>query len=301
MPFFSIVIPTYNRANYLSKTMRSILNQTFKDFELIIIDDGSTDDTESVISQTFSTDQRVIYHWKANEERGAARNFGFKKAKGKYVVFFDSDDIMKDSHLTVLYDAIIKRDEVNIWATKYDLRRNGKTYQAPIASLKEGFYNYKSLIRGAHFGTLVCVKKANENLLMFPEDRELASLEDWIFTVSNTVNDKIYLINENTITVNDHDDRSMANHKTAISVRLRATQYLLDNISFTSLEQKTIKAYSYYFCSIHSYIGHEKKQALKHIFKSINLKGVKIIFIILIIKILIGKKLIDQIRKLADV
>ena len=73
-PLFSIVIPTYNRAHLIGKTIESVLRQEFTDFEILIVDDGSKDNTEEVAS-TF-TDKRIRYLKKQNAERGAARNYG---------------------------------------------------------------------------------------------------------------------------------------------------------------------------------------------------------------------------------
>ena len=78
---FSIVVPTYNREKFIVKTIQSLLNQTYNNFELLIIDDGSTDNTEKVVREI--EDQRIQYHQKENGERGAARNYGAKLAKGK--------------------------------------------------------------------------------------------------------------------------------------------------------------------------------------------------------------------------
>ena len=89
-PFFSVVIPTYNRANMISGAIQSVLEQTFKNFELIIIDDGSTDQTAHVIAG-FS-DERIKYNYQQNTERSQARNNGIKIASGRYICFLDSDD-----------------------------------------------------------------------------------------------------------------------------------------------------------------------------------------------------------------
>ncbi|HLF46080.1 MAG TPA: glycosyltransferase family 2 protein, partial [Chitinophagaceae bacterium] len=106
MIFFSVIIPTYNRAHLIKETIDSVLRQTHPHFEIIIVDDGSTDDTKQVIENHFGKDARVIYFYKQNEERGAARNFGLKQAKGDYAVFLDSDDLMLSPYLETL-DKII--------------------------------------------------------------------------------------------------------------------------------------------------------------------------------------------------
>jgi len=90
-PIFSVIIPTYNRANLLPRPIKSVLNQTYQNFELIIVDDCSTDNTEEVVKAFF--DERIKY-FKHKKNKGVlgARNTGFKLAKGKYIAFLDSDD-----------------------------------------------------------------------------------------------------------------------------------------------------------------------------------------------------------------
>lgn len=104
MPLFSVVLPTYNRANWLKRSIQSVLEQTFEDFELIIVDDGSTDNTRDVISGF--ADSRILYHYQENKERSAARNAGIKLASGDYVCFLDSDDVYLPWHLETLKKAL---------------------------------------------------------------------------------------------------------------------------------------------------------------------------------------------------
>jgi glycosyltransferase involved in cell wall biosynthesis len=89
---FSIIIPTYNRAEIIGKTIESALGQTFQNFEIIVVDDGGTDNTEEVIQAFYSP--KLSYYKKENAERAAARNFGAARGKGNYVTFLDSDDIL---------------------------------------------------------------------------------------------------------------------------------------------------------------------------------------------------------------
>ena len=92
-PTVSVIIPTYNRAHLVDRAIQSVLNQTYKDFELIIVDDGSTDNTEDIIKEFQKKDERIKYI-RHEENRGgsAARNTGIKAAKGEYIAFLDSDD-----------------------------------------------------------------------------------------------------------------------------------------------------------------------------------------------------------------
>ena len=86
---FSIIIPTYNRAAFLPKAIESVLAQTYTDWELIVVDDGSTDNTREVVAQY--NDERIIYIYQENAERSAARNNGISQAKGDFICFMDSD------------------------------------------------------------------------------------------------------------------------------------------------------------------------------------------------------------------
>lgn len=92
-PTVSVIIPTYNRAHLIGRAIQSVLNQTYQDFELIIVDDGSTDNTEDIIKEFQKKDERIkrIRHDK-NKGGSAARNTGIKAAKGDYIAFLDSDD-----------------------------------------------------------------------------------------------------------------------------------------------------------------------------------------------------------------
>jgi glycosyltransferase involved in cell wall biosynthesis len=94
-PLVSIILPTYNREKYIKRAIESTLSQTYKNIELIIIDDGSTDKTKDVI-QPYLVDQRVHYIYQQNKGASAARNNGIKVSKGKYIAVLDSDDFWCD-------------------------------------------------------------------------------------------------------------------------------------------------------------------------------------------------------------
>lgn len=89
MPKVSVIIPTYNRSQYLRNSIDSVLNQSYQDFELIVVDDGSTDDSKEVLSKF---NGRIRYFYQENMGVSAARNKGIREAKGEYIAFLDSDD-----------------------------------------------------------------------------------------------------------------------------------------------------------------------------------------------------------------
>lgn len=108
-PFFSIIIPAYNLENYIAAALQSVLVQTFQDFEIIIVDDGSSDETVSII-QSFH-DPRIRLVSQVNGGVSRARNAGMKKAVGAYIAFMDGDDYWYPEHLELAADfsTVIRR------------------------------------------------------------------------------------------------------------------------------------------------------------------------------------------------
>ena len=104
----SVVIPTYNRGHVIRKSIESVLNQSFDDIEVIVVDDGSTDDTKLVVHNI--NDDRVRYIYQHNAGACAARNTGIDCAGGDYIAFQDSDDIWHSEKLERQYQKIISVD-----------------------------------------------------------------------------------------------------------------------------------------------------------------------------------------------
>lgn len=106
----SIIVPVYNVENYLQATLDSILNSTYQDFEIILVDDGSTDDSGQICDQYAGFDHRIHVIHQANAGISAARNAGLSRATGEYIGFVDSDDLIHPHLFQVLYDAITSGD-----------------------------------------------------------------------------------------------------------------------------------------------------------------------------------------------
>jgi len=103
---FSIIIPTFNRARLISRAIESVLAQDFEDWEMIVIDDGSTDNTGDVVRLFTDIDTRISYHYSQNQGAAAARNLGCSFALGKYFTFLDSDDEYLPGHLSLRAELI---------------------------------------------------------------------------------------------------------------------------------------------------------------------------------------------------
>ena len=250
-PFFSIIIPTYNRANFIAKTVQSVLEQTFSDFEIIIIDDGSTDNTEEVIKSI--SDNRIKYIYIKNAERAAARNYGCKLALGEYVTFFDSDDLLYDIHLTVA-DKIIKANKgIEVFHLGYDIKNDDGKIIKKVNNL--GTTVNKGLISGnilSRNGIFINKKSAIQN--PFNTDRKLSALEDWELWLRLATQYPIYCFNKVTSSIINHDNRSvLQTDKQQLIQRFEALlKYILTNEKVVSYYRKDIRKFK---ASCYSYIA----------------------------------------------
>ena len=98
---FSIILPSFNRAHTLTRAIESVRNQSIQSWELIIIDDGSTDSTAHLVHRAMAEDHRIHYLLQENQGVSAARNYGMSQARGEYLAFLDSDDTLDANHLQV--------------------------------------------------------------------------------------------------------------------------------------------------------------------------------------------------------
>ena len=128
---FSVIIPTFNRAELLLEAIESVLQQGADDCEIIIIDDGSTDYTNESINSL--NNERLKYYYQSNQGQSAARNLGVKKAKGRFIIFMDDDDYWLPDHLNQFRLVIEKEDEKRkIYRTGFmRCTQDGKMIAAP--------------------------------------------------------------------------------------------------------------------------------------------------------------------------
>jgi len=173
-PYFSVIIPTYNRAHLIADTIQSVLDQSFTDFELLIVDDGSTDDTKEVV--TSINDERINYIWQENGERGKARNHGVLKAKGHYVFFLDSDDAIATAYLAHAFEQIKAKNEPEFFHIRYKLVNGDSSLPAP--HLKSATIHQK-VNRQNQFACQFFLRKDIALRYPFSENRDLKIGEDW--------------------------------------------------------------------------------------------------------------------------
>ncbi|MEE9614146.1 MAG: glycosyltransferase family A protein, partial [Thermodesulfobacteriota bacterium] len=112
----SVVVPVYNRPEYVREALTSVFGQTFKDYEVIVVDDGSTEDTKGALGEYL---QGVNYFYKKNGGAASARNYGIEKSTGEYVAFLDSDDLWEEDKLDVQVEFLSRNPDVGLVCSDY--------------------------------------------------------------------------------------------------------------------------------------------------------------------------------------
>lgn len=144
---FSIVIPVYNVEKYIDKCLNSVLNQTYEDFEVIIVNDGTKDNSQKIIDKYVNIDKRFKCFKKENGGLSDARNYGVKYAKGDYLVFIDSDDYVSEDYLNQVN--MVLTEEKNIDVVKIKLiivNEEGKELRREDGLNKNGNVEFSELV-----------------------------------------------------------------------------------------------------------------------------------------------------------
>ena len=135
-PKISVIIPVYNVETYIEECLNSVIGQTFRDIEIILVNDGSTDLSLEIIKTFAEKDKRITFYSQENKGVSVARNSGIRKARGEYILFVDSDDKIVENTLTVLYQHAIE--------TNADLVLGNASYWYPDGTLQPSFVRRKA-------------------------------------------------------------------------------------------------------------------------------------------------------------
>jgi hypothetical protein len=180
----SIIMPTHNRNNTICRAINSVLVQTYKKFELIIIDDGSLDGTEKTIKETFKSDNRIKYFkFEKNIGVSAARNYGLYKSNGNYIFFLDSDNEWRSDFLDIMLNYMV----INNLDAVYSAIAFTNDFKYYNQSLGKEF-DFNDLLR-QNFIDLNCFAYKKRNNIYF--DTSIQRLVDWDFIISVVHNCKV--------------------------------------------------------------------------------------------------------------
>lgn len=165
VPFYSVVITTYNSAKTIKNTLQSVFNQTFKDYELIIIDDASNDNTLEIINNMVEKNsiQANIYTMSENKGVSFSRNEGINKSNGKYVAFLDADDIWMPNKLEI-EASFLEKEHIDWVCSNYNVI--DETYKYINKRIRRpGLYTYKNIVKDGNPIGMLTVAISREILL----------------------------------------------------------------------------------------------------------------------------------------
>ncbi len=142
---------------------------------------------------------------------------------------------------------------------------NPRRHWGDMAGLAEGWYGLDTFVRGNALACNICVRRQNPALHPFEEDRRYAAVEDWMFMLENTQHDRVYVVDAVTLTMNDHDQRSMRSDNTALVRRLQlALEWMLRRVTLTPAQRGILTGRVYYLCAIHAYADDHRAEAWRY-------------------------------------
>lgn len=247
----SIIIPTYNGEKHISKCIDSILKQTYSNFELIVVNDGSTDETERVIRQI--EDSRIKLYSIANHGVSYARNYGIDKAKGKFILFVDDDDYIAPNTLEILENKAMttNADIIRFNGFIEDKNHRFAKLEMPIedGSILNSTQDKVMIVDllNSPYGSIRCYSPLlfikNENIVRF--DVGLSYLEDKVFYLENMlrkdkkilfINEYLYYYNYNQKSKTKNTDRFLKN----IEAILDAKSAIIEILKKHEIEKESL-------------------------------------------------------------
>lgn len=282
-PLISIIVPVYNVQQYLSKCIESILNQTMKNFELILINDGSNDKSPEICDKYSLKDSRIEVIHKENEGVSIARNTGINISKGKYIVFADSDDYVDENWCYEMYKAIINNNKNMIMTgiTIYNTRSNNNIINKlnlisdiNISRIKKKdfFILYKKQLINSPCNKIYITKIIKDNNVRFKENLRLG--EDLLFNLEylKFMDEDIIILNKSLYNYILTDKESLDNkyyeHLFEIYNKLYSELYAYMVLFNTDIKKYEVSFYSSYLSMLmrvlHNTFNKENKTSFFH-------------------------------------
>lgn len=191
MPLISVIIPLYNKVDSIRTTIDSVLAQKFENYEIIVVDDGSTDNSRGVISSI--NDKKIHYYWKANGGVSSARNYGIEKSSGDWLLFLDADDELSNDSLVNFYNIVSANSDVEFIIGAF----SGKCESEKLKQKRHVFYPYYELWCRrlyARPGAMLVKRSLIELYGVF--DTNMSFYEDYEFTLRMMMSKHIYQIDK---------------------------------------------------------------------------------------------------------
>lgn len=186
-PIISVIVPCYNQVQYLDEALQSVLDQTHENWECLIVNDGSPDNTEEVAKKWVGKDSRFIYLYKENGGVSSARNLGIEKAKGDYLQFLDCDDFLEKEKIELSLQEMENNVGVNLVISNFRMfTDNPQITSEPFCHLNAQLFTFENMLYQWNESFSIQVQcgffhSSLFEIIRFPEN--LAAQEDWIVWV----------------------------------------------------------------------------------------------------------------------
>lgn len=280
LPLVSVIIPTYNREHLIGRSIRSVLNQTYKEFEVIVVDDGSTDNTMNVVSSF--NDPRIRYIRHENNLGGAiARNTGITASRGEYIAFQDSDDEWLSEKLEKQMQIFnTAPGDVNIVYSAFIRVTDCSALFIPpnIVAKKDG-YILAQLLKGSFISTqtVILKKECFEKVGLF--DNNLPRLQDWELFIRISKCFKFGYLSEPLVIAYVQKDSISSNKKAYIEAYISIVDKHLDEFSKNNIAL----AETYCHIGMELFSTGNKKRGKEYMLKALKIRPLKIKYLIVII------------------
>jgi glycosyltransferase involved in cell wall biosynthesis len=264
-PLVSVILTTYNRAHIVSKSLQSVLTQTYRNFEAIVIDDNSTDNTKEIITNIACKDSRVKY-FRNNENKGpaGARNVGINLAKGEFIAFADDDDEWFPNKLEKQVNLLqtLPENFAVVYSGFYKIIGTEKTYIPPKNIYPKEGSILSSLLKGNFVGTPSILVRKSALLDVGLFDEKLLMFEDWELVIRLSKKYQFKLIDEPLFI--SYDSPNSVNKQKGV-IFAHTVEYILEK-HFADFEKDKEALSNWYFeVGRHYILNNQKKLGLKYL------------------------------------
>jgi glycosyltransferase involved in cell wall biosynthesis len=294
-PLVSVIIPTYNRSEMLKRAIQSVLLQTYQNFEIIVVDDGSTDNTQDVLG---SIEYRFIKYIRNKANKGGAysRNLGIDHSKGRYIAFLDSDDEWLPTKLEkqiILFENSPKKTGV-VYCSVYD---KGHVIKKNTIPTKRGNL-YRELLLGwcpPTTSSFVVRAEALKNKIQF--DENLASFQDYDLWLQLSLDWDFDFVPESLVIFHHHERLRVSKN---LQPRINSLRYFLNKWHSDIVKAGGTDAIDYvekkYLYALYSYAAlnslrkHERTIGLRYFYKILILKKIRLDFLVKFLILFVGNQ-----------
>jgi len=249
----SVIVPCYNHGHFLSETLESVISQTYQNWECLIVNDGSTDNTEEITQKYCNKDNRFKQIKKLNGGLSSARNAGLKIAQGTFVQFLDSDDILLPNKFEIQLNSFLLDKSIDISISRYRLFKDNVNLQFDTdKSLNVFQCNLDGFLHRWNIGFvfppvcyLVKMDFLRKNSILFNEN--IKAMEDWIFLVNTSLKGGNFFVENDILALYRRHENNMSSDRKLMLHNLIKTSFVVYDLLPSELKTSFIEEKSFLF------------------------------------------------------